>query len=136
MHDFDMIFGMDWLAHHHVHLDYFKHCVLFHPIRELEFSFKGSLSLHHQPVLSFLEARDLVCSSCSTFLACLVSLSVEEFVDSHAPYNMPVVSEFVDVFPKELPSLPPCWEVNFTIDLIPGATLISKSPYHLSQIEL
>ena len=64
------------------------------------------------------------------------SLSTEESADSHAPYDVPVVSEFVDVFPEELPSLPPRREVNFTIDLIPGATPISKAPYHLSPAEL
>ena len=62
--------------------------------------------MRRQPVLSCLEARDLVCSGCSTFLACLVSLSVEESADSRAPYDVPIVSEFVDVFPEELPGLP------------------------------
>ena len=85
MHDFDVIFGMDWLAQHHAHLDCFERRVLFRPIGEPEYSFRGSLSVRRQPVLSFLEARDLVCSSCSTFLACLVSLSTEESVDSRAP---------------------------------------------------
>ena len=49
---------------------------------------------------------------------------------------MPIVSEFVDVFLEELPNLPPHREVNFAIDLIPGATPISKASYHLSPIEL
>ena len=49
---------------------------------------------------------------------------------------MPVVSEFFDIFPNELPSLPPHREVEFGIDLVPGATPISKAPYHLSLAEL
>ena len=49
---------------------------------------------------------------------------------------MPVVSEFVDVFPDELPGLPPHREVEFGIDLVPGATPISKAPYRLSSAEL
>ena len=49
---------------------------------------------------------------------------------------MPVVSEFVDVFPDELPGLPPHREVEFGIDLVPGATPISKAPYRLSSTEL
>ena len=89
-----------------------------------------------QPVLSFLEAHDLVCFGCSTFLACLVSLSTEKSVDSHAPYDVPVVSEFVDVFPEELPGLPPHREVDFSVELVPGATPISKAPYRLSPAEL
>ena len=49
---------------------------------------------------------------------------------------MSVVSEFVDVFPDELPGLPPHREVEFGIDLVPGATPISKAPYRLSPAEL
>ena len=39
MHDFDVIFRMDWLSRHCTHLDCFEHCVLFCPIGEREFSF-------------------------------------------------------------------------------------------------
>ena len=49
---------------------------------------------------------------------------------------MPVVSEFVDVFPDELPSLPPHQKVEFSIDLVLSATPTSKAPYHLSPTEL
>ena len=70
------------------------------------------------------------------FLACLVSLSAEESADSRAPYDVPVVSEFVDVFPEELPDFPPHREVNFSIDLVPGATPISKAADRLSLTEL
>ena len=110
--------------------------MLFHPVGELEYSFRGSLFVCRQPVLSFLEARDLVCPGCSAFLACLVSLSAEESADSRAPYDVHVVSEFVDVFPEELPNLPPRRKVNFTIDLVPGTIPISKAPYRLSLVEL
>ena len=72
MHDFDVIFGMNWLSRHCAHLDYFERCVVFRPVGEREFSFRGSLSLRRQLVLSFLEARSLICSACPTFLACLV----------------------------------------------------------------
>ena len=39
MHDFDVIFGMDWLSQHHAHLDCFEHHIMFCPIGEREFSF-------------------------------------------------------------------------------------------------
>ena len=88
------------------------------------------------PILSFLEAHSLVCSAYPAFLACLVFLSARESLDSHVPYDVPVVSEFVDVFPDELPGLPPHREVEFGIDPVPGAAPISKAPYHLSPVEL
>ena len=92
--------------------------------------------MRRQPVLSFLEARSLISSACPVFLACLVSLTTEESSDSLVPYDVPVLSEFVDVFADELPGLPPHREVEFGIDLVPGATPISKAPYRLSPIEL
>ena len=49
---------------------------------------------------------------------------------------MPIVSKFVDIFFDELPDLPPHREVEFGIDLVPGATPISKAPYRLSLVEL
>ena len=54
MHDFDVIFRMDWLSQHCTHLDCFECRVVFCPVKEREFSFQGSLSLRRQPVLSFL----------------------------------------------------------------------------------
>ena len=90
----------------------------------------------YQPILSFLEVRSLVCSACLAFLACLVFLSVGESSDSHVPYDMSIISEFVDVFPSELPGLPPHRKVEFSIDLVLSVTPISKALYRLSLIEL
>ena len=109
---------------------------MFCPIGEREFSFRGSLSLRHQPVLYFLEAPSLVCSTCPTFLAYLIFLSAGESSNSRVPYDVSVVSEFVNIFFDELPSLPPHQEVEFGIDLVPGATPIFKAPYCLSPAEL
>nr|GFC28974.1 putative reverse transcriptase domain, aspartic peptidase domain protein [Tanacetum cinerariifolium] len=44
--------------------------------------------------------------------------------------NLSVVREFADVFPDELPGLPPAREIEFGIELIPGVEPISKAPYH------
>nr|GFD00223.1 hypothetical protein F511_39733 [Tanacetum cinerariifolium] len=41
-----------------------------------------------------------------------------------------------DVFPDELPGIPPVREVKFNIELIPGAEPISKAPYHMAPVEL
>nr|GFC86587.1 DNA-binding protein HEXBP-like [Tanacetum cinerariifolium] len=41
-----------------------------------------------------------------------------------------------DVFPDELPGIPPVREVDFNIKLIPGAEPISKAPYHMAPVEL
>jgi hypothetical protein len=50
--------------------------------------------------------------------------------------NIRVVSDFPDVFPEELPGMPPDREVEFVIDLLPGTAPISKRPYKMSVEEL
>jgi hypothetical protein len=56
----------------------------------------------------------------------------EEFVGD----NIRVVRDFPDVFPEELPGMPPDREVEFVIDLLPGTVPISKRPYMMSIEEL
>nr|XP_012466383.1 unnamed protein product [Gossypium raimondii] len=50
--------------------------------------------------------------------------------------SAPVVCEYPDVFPKELPDLPPIREVEFGIELVPGTTPISIAPYRMAPTEL
>jgi hypothetical protein len=50
--------------------------------------------------------------------------------------DIPVVNEFMDVFPQELPGMPPDREIEFTIDLKPGTTPISQAPYKMGPKEL
>ena len=56
---------------------------------------------------------------------------MKELVD-----KISVVQEFADVFPDELPGLPPLREVEFAIKLVPGSQPISKTPYRMAPAEL
>jgi hypothetical protein len=47
-----------------------------------------------------------------------------------------VVCEYPDVFPEELPGMPPDRDVGFVIDLLPGTAPISKCPYRMSSTQL
>ncbi|KAA3480738.1 DNA/RNA polymerases superfamily protein [Gossypium australe] len=50
--------------------------------------------------------------------------------------SVPVVCEFPDVFLEELPGLPPVREVEFSIDIVPGTTLISIAPYRMAPTKI
>eukprot|EP00253_Pinus_taeda_P020544 PITA_20544 len=50
--------------------------------------------------------------------------------------NISVVQEFTDVFPEEVPGLPRKRDIDFTIELIPGAAPVSRAPYRMSVPEL
>jgi hypothetical protein len=62
-----------------------------------------------------------------------VTAHIEEIKPSEA---INVVSEFPDVFPEELPGMPPERKVEFAIELIPGTAPISKRAYRVSGLEL
>jgi hypothetical protein len=55
-----------------------------------------------------------------------------KFVGDH----IKIVRHFLDIFPEELPGMPPDREVEFVIDLLHGTTPISKRPYKMSVEEL
>jgi hypothetical protein len=59
-------------------------------------------------------------------------LSLNERGEAKGLDNLPVVREFADVFPEELPGLPPERELDFTIDLKPGTKPIVRMPYRMS----
>ncbi|KAD7116931.1 hypothetical protein E3N88_04199 [Mikania micrantha] len=50
--------------------------------------------------------------------------------------DVPVIRDFPEVFPDDLPGLPPERQVEFRIDLVPGANLVAKPPYRLAPSEL
>ena len=47
-----------------------------------------------------------------------------------------VLQEFKDVFPDEIPILPQKRNIDFTIELVPGAAPVSKTPYSMSTLEM
>ena len=50
--------------------------------------------------------------------------------------NIRVVKEFLNVFPKDLPGLPPKREVDLSVEILPGKSLISREPYRMALTEL
>ena len=63
---------------------------------------------------------------------------VLEEVENETPRleDFHVLQEFRDVFPDEIQGLPPNRDIDFTINLVPGAAPMSKTPYKMSKPEL
>ena len=74
----------------------------------------------------------MIPSSASAFLASVTLDSGNEQTVS----SVHIVGEFIDVFPEDLPSLPPVREIDFVIDLEPGIASISNAPYRMAPAEL
>ena len=65
----------------------------------------------------------------------LASLSLSDVPETLRVYPR-VVCDFPDVFPEELPGLPPIREMEFCLDLVPGTGPISMAPYRFAPAEL
>ncbi|GJX44065.1 reverse transcriptase domain-containing protein [Tanacetum coccineum] len=61
---------------------------------------------------------------------------MEKKSDEKRLEDIPVVREFPEVFPEDLPGLPPVRQVEFQIDLIPGAVPVARAPYRLAPSEM
>ena len=68
-----------------------------------KFAFKGRSLLNSKMIISSMQAQRMMSSRCMGFLAPVVDKSKEEKLGST---NVPVMKEFVETFPEELPGLP------------------------------
>ncbi|GJX42574.1 putative reverse transcriptase domain-containing protein [Tanacetum coccineum] len=50
--------------------------------------------------------------------------------------HVPIIRDFLEVFPDDLPGLPPPQQVEFRIELVPGAALVARAPYRLAPSEM
>ena len=79
-----------------------------------------------------MKARHFLRKGCEAFLALILD-SKREQVNLG---NIHVIREFPDVFPKELPGVPPEREVDLSIEVVQGTTPISNTPYRMDLTEL
>ncbi|XP_071689136.1 uncharacterized protein [Rutidosis leptorrhynchoides] len=93
---------------------------------------RGERGGYNFPLISMMKAKKSLFKGCESFLAYVVDGKKEK----KAIADISVVSEFPEVFPDELPGLPPVREVEYKIELVPGATLVAKAPYHLAPSEI
>nr|GFA02910.1 putative reverse transcriptase domain, aspartic peptidase domain protein [Tanacetum cinerariifolium] len=119
-------------SEHHATIDCRSYRVIFGDIHAPEFIYHGSLPGKSMQIIFALQTRTLLSHGCEGFLATIHDTTS----DVPSVHDQPVVSEFPDVFPDELPGIPPVREVEFSIELIPRAEPISKAPYRMAPIEL
>ncbi|GKG38034.1 hypothetical protein Tco_0457257, partial [Tanacetum coccineum] len=65
-----------------------------------------------------------------------VSQVVEKEPSERRLKDVPVICEFPNVFPDDLPGLPPSRQVEFMIELVPGAAPVARAPYRLAPSEM
>jgi len=94
--------------------------MMFHVPGQSEFSFERNRESHCPPVISAMEVVRFLRSDCQGYV-----------IDIQAGLKLgdiPAVQDYPEIFPEELPGLPPDREIEFTIELVRGTTPIFKTP--------
>jgi len=115
-----VILGMDWLSINHVVIDYGWRIIVFPET-------KGIRLVSTQEVLREVKEG----ATCFMIVAHSEKISTEEQIN-----RITMVEEYADVFPNEIPELPPSRDIDFSIDLIFGAGPMSTAPYRMAPEEL
>ena len=132
IHDFDIILGMDWLAKHHATVDCYRKEVQFSQPGEPKVIFCGERKILSTSLISVMQANKMLRKACQGYLVYATESANSEMQLA----KVPVVNEFYDVFPEDLPGLPPDREIEFEIELAPGTEPISIAPYRMAPAEL
>lgn len=133
MRDFDIILGMDWMQANGATIDCKEREVMFQTAEGNKVCFRGKKMGTSVPVISAFKAVKMIRKgSCQAFLVSLTK-DPEKGLELR---DVPVVCEYPDVFPDNLPGLPPDRQLEFNIDLEPGAAPVSKAPYRMAPKEL
>ncbi|GJT99867.1 putative reverse transcriptase domain-containing protein [Tanacetum coccineum] len=136
---FDVIIGMDWLAKYHAII------VCAEKIVRIPFGDEilivrgdGSSNKHgtRLNIISCAKAQEYLTKGCHVFLANITATKDEDKSKEKRLEDVPVVQEFPEVFPEDLPGIPPTRQVEFQIDLVPGATPVARAPYRLAPSEM
>lgn len=128
---FDIILGMDLLFRHFVSINCWSCVVSFHlPVGDY-MKFVGSKLKSRPTVISGIQAKKDLASGADAYLVQVVSNPPMR----KSVAGIPVIEEFSDVFVDDLPGLPLVHDVEFTIDLEPGAALVHKAPYRMAPTE-
>ena len=128
MSKFNVILGMDWMTSYRVVIDCERRRVTAYMQDGTRVVFQGD----KHDILPQIVYESRCKGQLAGWLASL-TLEDEERLDLDIPR---LVCEYVDVFPDELPRLPPPRVVDFGIELHPGTSPISMTPHRMALVEL
>ncbi|KAJ9544945.1 hypothetical protein OSB04_024652 [Centaurea solstitialis] len=134
MREIQVVAGMDWLRRNGANVDCENCRVVVRNPSGGELTILGDASKRLPKVCSMAKARSYVLHGGTSYLVYLINDQGES--KKKTVKDVPVVCEFPDVFPEDLPGIPPERQVEFRIDLVPGAAPVAKTPYRLAPPEM
>ncbi|GJZ69020.1 putative reverse transcriptase domain-containing protein [Tanacetum coccineum] len=136
---FDVIIGMDWLAKYHavivcaekiIRIPWGNETLIVHG----DGSDRGNETRLN--IISCTKTQKYMLKGCHVFLALVTTKKTEDKPEGKRLEDVPIVLDFPEVFPEDLPGLPPTRQVEFQIDLIPGVAPVARAPYRLAPSEM
>ncbi|GJW88868.1 putative reverse transcriptase domain-containing protein [Tanacetum coccineum] len=128
---FDVVLGIDWLSYNNAEIMCNKKMVrILSPGGETIYVY-GYQKENELGIISMMKANKYMKKGCVAYLAYIIDAQAEKQV-----VDVPIVREYLDVFSEDLPGIPPNRQVEFRIDLVPGAAPIAKTPYRLAPTEM
>ncbi|GJT36754.1 putative reverse transcriptase domain-containing protein [Tanacetum coccineum] len=136
---FDVIIGMDWLAKNHavivcdekiVRIPYGNEILIVQGDKGAKEK-KSKLS-----IISCEKAQKYIEKGCQLFLAQVTVKENKDKSEEKRLEDVPTVRDFLEVFPEDLPGVPPTRQVEFQIDLVSGAAPVAQAPYRLTPSEM
>nr|GFA76353.1 putative reverse transcriptase domain-containing protein [Tanacetum cinerariifolium] len=134
---FDVIIGMDWLAKYHALIICDEKVVRIPYENEVLIirgdNYDGGRKLN---IISCTKTRNYIQKGCQVYLAQVTSKKAEDKSEEKRLEDVPIVQEFLEVFLEDLPGLPPAQQVEFQIDLVPGAAPVARASYRFAPAEM
>ncbi|GJU94658.1 putative reverse transcriptase domain-containing protein, partial [Tanacetum coccineum] len=139
MGSFDVIIGMDWLTKYHAIIDCAKKIVRIHfgnKILIIQGDGSGNEHGTRLNIILCTKTQKYLLNGCDVFLEHVTVKKTEDKSKEKQLEDVPIIKDFPEVFPEDLPGLPPIRQVEFHIDLVPGAAPVARAPYRLAPSEM
>ena len=130
---YDILFGMDWLEAHRVKLDYYNKSFECMDEEGNPVVVRGIPRVISVRKILAMQLKNFCRKGCQLYATHIVEAAENETLKLEY-YHM--LQEFRDVFPDEIPRLPPKRDIDFTIELMPRVAPVSKEPYRISTPEM
>ncbi|GKD51723.1 putative reverse transcriptase domain-containing protein [Tanacetum coccineum] len=130
---------MDWLANHHAVIICDEKVVRI-PYGDEVLIVQGDGGSRREKsklsIISCIKTHKYVEKGCLIFLAQVTKKETRDKLEEKRREDVPIVRDFLEVFLEDLHGLPPTRQVEFQIDLVPGAAPVARAPYRLAPTEL
>ncbi|GJR83450.1 putative reverse transcriptase domain-containing protein [Tanacetum coccineum] len=87
-------------------------------------------------IISCTKAQEYLSKGCDIFLAHITTKEAKDKSEGKRLEDVPIVRDFPEVFPEDLSGIPPARQVEFQIDLVPGASPVAQAPYWFEPSEM